>query len=53
MEQFKEVDIIFFRSEMLLEQIVNGSFKHERIVDGDIANSVLLGSQSELGSTTR
>jgi hypothetical protein len=38
MEQFDEIDIIFLLPEMLLEQVVDGRFNHESIVDGDVSD---------------
>lgn len=37
-EQFEQVDIVRLAAEMLLQQVVDCSFEHECIVNGDISN---------------
>jgi hypothetical protein len=38
MEQLKQIHVVLFLSEVLLEEVVDGRFEHERVVDGDVAN---------------
>ena len=40
-EKLKQVNVVWFFTEMFFQQVVNSSFKHERIVDSDITNSRL------------
>lgn len=35
MEKLDDIDVVWFRSEMFLEQPVNGSLEHESIIDRD------------------
>lgn len=37
-EELEQVDVELFTAEVGLEKLVNGSFKHEGIVDGDHPN---------------
>jgi hypothetical protein len=37
-EELNKVDIVFLLSEMLLEEVVDGRFNHESIVDGDVSD---------------
>lgn len=39
-EELKEVNVRRFLTEVFLEEVVNGSFEHERIVDGDKVHSL-------------
>ncbi|KAH3662392.1 hypothetical protein OGAPHI_005644 [Ogataea philodendri] len=39
MEQFQQVDVIGVLSEVFLEQHVQGTFEHERVVDGDLIDT--------------
>lgn len=38
MEQFNQVDIVFLLSEMFLEEVVNGRFNHECVVDCNVSH---------------
>jgi hypothetical protein len=40
-EELEEVNIVSFRSEVLFEEEVDGALEHERVVDGDVRDSVL------------
>jgi hypothetical protein len=40
MKQFQQVNVIGFLAEVAFKEMVNGGFKHEGIVDGDISNTV-------------
>lgn len=41
MEQLEEIDVVGLASEVFLEEEVDGALKHERVVDGDVGNSIL------------
>ena len=41
MEKFNQVNIVLLLTEVLLEEVVDGSFKHERIVDSDVSDAFL------------
>ena len=41
MEKFNQVNIVLLLTEVLLEEVIDGSFKHERIVDSDVSDAFL------------
>jgi len=41
MEKFNQVNIVLLLTEVLLEEVVDGSFEHERVVDGDVSDAFL------------
>ena len=41
MEELDEVDVVLLLAEVLLEEVVDGSFEHERVVDGDVSDVFL------------
>lgn len=45
MEEFEQVDVVFLLPEVLLEEVVDGSLEHERIVDGNVADVFLPASR--------
>lgn len=40
-EQFDQVNVILLLTEVFLEKVVDGSFEHERVVDGDVSDAFL------------
>jgi hypothetical protein len=40
MEELQQMNVIRFLPEMQLEDMINGSFQHERIVDGDVIHAL-------------
>jgi hypothetical protein len=40
MEELQQMDIKRLLPKMQLEEMVNGSFQHERIVDGDVIHAL-------------
>jgi hypothetical protein len=40
-EELEQVNVVGFASEVLLEEEVDGALEHERVVDGDVRDSVL------------
>ena len=50
-EEFQEVNITWVGAKMDFEQVVNGGFEHERVVDGIIADTRV--SEPARLSTTR
>jgi len=41
MEQLQQVDVISLPPEMLLEEEIDGTFEHERVVDRNVTNTGL------------
>ena len=41
MEQFQQINVIRFPPEMFLEEEINGTFEHERVVDRNVADTGL------------
>lgn len=37
-EEFHQVDIVFLAPEVLLEEIIDGGFKHESVVDSNVTD---------------
>lgn len=37
-EEFHQVDIVFLAPEVLFEEVIDGSFKHESVVDSNVTN---------------
>lgn len=40
-EELEKVDVVLLLTEVLLEEDVDGSLEHERVVDGDVADVLL------------
>jgi hypothetical protein len=40
-EELEQVNVVWLRAEMLLEEVVNRGLEHERVVDGDVADGGL------------
>lgn len=49
MEQFQEVDIVLFLSEVLLEEEVDRTFEQKGVVDSNVADSGLRGRAALAG----
>lgn len=41
MEQFDQVNVVLLLTEVFLEKVVDGSFEHEGVVDGDVSDAFL------------
>lgn len=54
-EELEQINIICLLSKVLLEQKVDGSFEHKRVVDGDVGHTLLLEHNiaSDASSVTR
>lgn len=40
MEELEQIDVVRLRSEVLLEQVVDGSLEHEGVVDGNVVDAL-------------
>jgi hypothetical protein len=50
-EKFHQVDVVLLLSEVLLEEVVDSGFEHERVVDSDVTDAFLLPEVNQLPVT--
>lgn len=47
-EEFHQVDVVLLLTEMLLQEVVDGGFEHERVIDSDVTNRFLEEARNQL-----
>jgi len=46
-EKLEKINVVGLLSEVLLEEVVDGSLEHESVVDGDVRDSLLQDARTQ------